>query len=83
MKSDQEKMKKLMLLLNNAMIEHFQTIGEAEDPNIIMNVLLNLISEYCSLMGTDPVYIFQQGINAFSDESSPTSSMGGIGLEYE
>ena len=83
MKSDQEKMKALMLLLNNAMIEHFKLLGESEDPNIIMNVLLNLIAEYCSLMNADPVYIFQQGIKAFGDKSSQTTSIGGIGLEFE
>ena len=68
-----------MKIMNDSLIEHLEETEDV-DPNLIMNVLLNLIMHYSNLMGVDPAFIFQQGINSAGGSNS---SIGGIDLEFE
>lgn len=80
MTDKEAEIKEVMTVINEAMLNHFEADGNL-DPNLVMNVLLNLIVHYSDLLDVDPGYILQQGIDNFGHSKS--TSLGGVDIEFE
>ena len=80
--TEEETIKEVMMVINDALIEYFRN-SEDLDPNLIMNVLLNLISHYCAIMEVDASTVLQRGADAYGGGSKNVTSIGGVPLEFE